>query len=138
MKLFRTLTILVFGFVIGVAFVVSCGDDNSLTEAEADAAVSCDCPAAEPPLANRVVRVVRDQVVPATSFDAVSAICDFGTIVLSGGCFARSSDAKYILNSSYPAPPGSPNPAGWVCEFYNGTPSPVTSSAYVTCLKPAP
>jgi hypothetical protein len=136
MRLFKTLAVLFVGFIVGVVFVVSCGDDHS--PPEVDAAVQCDCPAAEPPLTGRIVRVATDRTIPAMSFSGVSALCDADTTLVSGGCFARSSDAKYILNSSYPAPPGSSNPAGWVCEFYNGTPSPVTSSAYVTCLKPAP
>jgi hypothetical protein len=71
-------------------------------------------------------------------FDAAVALCSGDTIALSGGCFARSSDPKYILNSSYAGPPGDPNPSGWICEFYNGTAAAVTSTAYVTCLKPAP
>jgi hypothetical protein len=70
--------------------------------------------------------------------DAAVAICEAGTIVLSGGCFARSSDPKYILNSSFPAPAGDPNPGAWACSFYNGTAAAVTSTAYVTCLRPAP
>jgi hypothetical protein len=136
MKLSRALLVLLVGFVIGVSFVVSCGDDHS--PIRADAAVQCDCPATEPPLAGRIVRILADATIPAMSFSGADALCDAGTTLLSGGCFARSSDAKYILNSSYPAPAGALNPRGWSCEFYNGTPSPVTSSAYVTCLKPAP
>jgi hypothetical protein len=137
MRLSKTLTILFLGFVVGVAFVLSCGDDHS--PSHADAAVSqCDCPAAEPPLKERIVRVAADQSIASMGFDAAVALCDIGTTVISGGCFARSSDPKYILNSSNPTPPGSLNPSGWACQFYNGTAAAVTSTAYVTCLKPAP
>jgi hypothetical protein len=136
MRLFKTLAVLFVGFIVGVVFVVSCGDDHS--PPEVDAAVQCDCPAAEPPLMGRITRATADQTIPALMFSAAVVICETGTVVLSGGCFARSSDPKYVLNSSYSAPAGDSNPRAWVCEFYNGTPSPVTSSAYVTCLKPAP
>jgi hypothetical protein len=136
MRLSATLTMLLLGFVVGVVFVISCGDGQS--PSQADAAVQCDCPAAEPPLEGRIVRAAYDQSIPAMgSFSAV-AFCEDGSTVLSGGCFARSSDPKYTLNSSNPTPVGSLNPRGWGCDFYNGTAAAVTSTAYVTCLKPAP
>jgi hypothetical protein len=137
MRLSNTLAILFLGFVVGIAFMLSCGDDHSPSQADA-AAAQCDCPAAEPPLSGRITRVTGDQSIPAMGFDVAVASCGIGDILLSGGCFARSSNPKYILNSSYPGPPGSANPSGWACEFYNGTTAPVTSTAYVTCLKPAP
>jgi hypothetical protein len=137
MRFSKTLAILSLGFVVGVAFVLSCGDDHSTSQADA-ATAQCDCPAAEPPLASRLFRVTGDQSIPAMGFDAAVASCGIGNIVLSGGCFARSSDPKYILNSSNPTPPGSLNPSAWACQFYNGTAAAVTSSAYVTCLRPAP
>jgi hypothetical protein len=136
MRLSKTLAILLSGFILGVAFVVSCGDGQS--PSHVDAAVQCDCAAAEPPLAGRITRVAADRSIPSMGSDAAVAFCDIGNIVLSGGCFARSSDPKYILNSSYPAPADSLPTRGWVCEFYNGTAAAVTSTAYVTCLKPAP
>jgi hypothetical protein len=136
MRLSKTLTILLSGFVVGIAFVLSCGDDQS--PSQVDAAVQCDCPAAEPPLAGRITRVAADRSIPSLTFFSAVAVCEPGAIVLSGGCFARSSDPKYILNSSNPTPPGDPNPIGWACDFYNGTAAAVTSTAYVTCLKPAP
>jgi hypothetical protein len=137
MRLSKTLAVLLLGFAVGVTFVISCGDQHSPPSVDA-AAAQCDCPAAEPPLAGRITRVTGDQSIPAMRFFLAVASCGIGKIVLSGGCFARSSDPKYLLNSSYPAPAGSPNPSGWVCEFYNGTAAPVTSTAYVMCLEPAP
>jgi hypothetical protein len=136
-KLSTTFTVLVSGFVIGIAFVMSCGDGQSPSQVDA-ATVQCDCPASEPPLMGRITRVAGDQSIPAMSSFPAVAICGPGTVALSGGCFSRSSDPKYILNSSYPIPAGDPNPTGWGCEFYNGTAAAVTSTAYVTCLKPAP
>lgn len=137
MKTSNTILVLVAGFVCGVAFVMSCGDQTSPPVVDADAA-RCDCPAAEPPLAGRIVRVTSELAVPAMAVLGPSAVCAPGTILLSGGCLARSTDPKYVLNSSYPAPEGDPNPIGWACDFYNGTAAPVTSTAFVTCLKPAP
>jgi hypothetical protein len=67
--------------------------------------------------------------------DGAAAICPIGDVVISGGCKAGSNDPKHSLGSSYAAPVE--GPAGWACVFYNGTASPVTSEAYVLCLKPA-
>jgi hypothetical protein len=136
MRLSTTIAILFMGLVVGVVFVVSCGDDKS--PAAVDAAVQCDCPSSEPPLTGRIVRVATDQSVPSMLFSGPVVFCERPAIVLSGGCFARSSDPKYILNSSFPVPAGDANPIGWACNFYNGTAAAVTSTAYVTCLKPAP
>lgn len=66
----------------------------------------------------------------------LTAVCAFEQIVISGGCQARSTDAKVVLNSSFAAAPETPD--AWACDFYNGTASPVNFEAYVLCLKPAP
>ena len=135
MKLSKTALVLAVGFVFGIAFALSCGDQSP---SKADAATQqCDCPAAEPPLAGRIVRVVTDGVVPSMVQAGPVATCEIGTILLSGGCLARSTDPKYVLQSSTPAPDGT-NPVAWACDYYNGTAAPVTSTAYATCLKPAP
>jgi hypothetical protein len=137
MKLSKIASFLIVGFLCGIAFIMSCGDQTSPTTVDA-AAAQCDCPAAEPPLAGRIVRVTSDVVVPPMTLFGPSVFCPSGAILLSGGCFARSTDPKYVLNSSYPGPEGIPDPTAWACDFYNGTASPVTSTVYATCLKPAP
>jgi hypothetical protein len=137
MKIAKTVLALLVGLVCGVVLVMSCGDQTSPARVDA-APQQCDCPAAEPPLAGRIVRVTSDRSIPAMELNAVVAICESGTILISGGCFARSTDPKYVLHSAYPGPDGATDPRAWICEFYNGTAAPVTSTAYATCLKPAP
>ncbi|HRC55121.1 MAG TPA: hypothetical protein PKU97_04315 [Kofleriaceae bacterium] len=122
------------GFIAGIAFILSCSGDDTPTNA--DAAIACDCPPAERPLNGRIVQVVGRKEIPAMSSSSAIAECDSDSIIISGGCFANSNDPAYVLNSSYPTPENSPKV--WACRFYNGTASPVTSTAYVTCLKPAP
>jgi hypothetical protein len=134
MNVSKTLFVLFLGFAAGVFFVFSCAGDNRTPLA--DAATQCDCPASEPPLRSRIVRRSATQVIPAMGSSAAVAACDLDAIVLSGGCFANSTDSKYVLRSSNPGPDNAP--FAWSCDFYNGTASPVTSTAYVTCLKPAP
>lgn len=130
----REISFLLAGIAAATAFHLSCGDGGDLM---ADAPTACDCPAAEPPLASRLTRVVmREEGAPQSSV-GLSAACDFGQIVVSGGCQSRSSDPRVVLQSSFGAPP-EPAPSAWACEFYNGTASPVNFEAYVLCLKPAP
>jgi hypothetical protein len=137
MRTSSAILILVGGFACGVGFVMSCGDQTSPANVDA-AQRQCDCPAAEPPLTGRIVRMTSNDVVPAMTSSGVSVFCEFGTILLSGGCYAKSTDPKYVLKSSFPGPDGVANPGAWNCEFYNGTAALVTSTAYAMCLKPAP
>jgi hypothetical protein len=137
MKIPKTVLVLIVGFVCGVVFVMSCGDQTSPARVDA-ASQQCDCPASEPPIAGRIIRVLSNRTLPAMESDGVVALCEPGTILLSGGCFARSTDPKYVLKSAYAGPDGAADPRAWICEFYNGTAAPVTSTAYATCLKPAP
>jgi hypothetical protein len=125
---------IIASFAAGIAFALSCGDESPRS---VDAATQCDCPASEPPLAGRLTRKTANQTIPSLRVSGIGVGCPLdGSIPLSGGCLSNSSDPKYVLNSSYPAP--ADNPIGWACDFYNGTASAVTSTAYVLCLKPAP
>jgi hypothetical protein len=134
MNIFNKIAIAASGFFAGITFVIACGDGE--TPQHADAASQCDCPLAEPPLKGRITRAAVDRAIPAMSHSVAAAACDPGAVVLSGGCLSRSTDPKFTLNSSYAAPVE--DPIGWACDFYNGTAAAVTSTAYVTCLKPAP
>ena len=126
----------VAGFVAGVIFVLSCGDGDSPDPA--DAAVPCDCPAAEPPLAGRIVRVISRREIAGMTLAGWSAQCELEDIVLGGGCYFASGDPKFTLSSSTPAPTdGQSVPFAWYCEVYNGTPNPINASAHAICLKPA-
>jgi hypothetical protein len=130
------LLVAIAGFAGGVATVLSCGDE---TPAHVDAATSCDCPISEAPLAGRIVHLTKQQEFASMMLTNIIVSCELGSKALSGGCLSNSNDSKYVLNSSFPFfPTLNGIPEGWSCVFYNGTAAPVTSTAYVTCLKPAP
>src|SRR5258708_7663196 len=73
MKLSNSVFMLSTGVGIGVALVLSCGDDSP-RRADAGDAASCSCPAAEPPLASRIVEVVKPFVVPANSMQQAQSV----------------------------------------------------------------
>jgi hypothetical protein len=133
MKIRDNFLIFLIGGVAATALHLSCDGDGTTP---VDAAVQCDCPAAEAPFKGRLTRATAlIESAPMTEGGQV-ALCPIGDIVISGGCKAGSNDSKYVLNTSYPEPLNSP--VGWYCQFYNGTASAVTSEASVLCLKPAP
>jgi hypothetical protein len=133
MKLRDNLFVFCVGGVAATVLHLSCDGDSPPL---ADAAVQCDCPIAEAPLTGRLVRVTASRELPTLTGGGIGVACPAGDFVISGGCKAGTADSKHLLNSSYPSPPETP--VGWACQFYNGTASPVTSEAYVLCLKPAP
>lgn len=133
MKIRDHLVVFVLGGVSAMVLHLSCDGDGT---PPADAAEQCDCPTAEPPLAGRLTRASSLIQTASMMSNGQSAICPIGDIVISGGCRAGSSDPRYVLNTSFATPQD--NPAGWACQFYNGTTAPVTSEVYALCLKPAP
>lgn len=121
------------GAVASAALFVACSDDAP----GADAAGVCECPAAEPPLAGRLIQVESDPLtIAAGTGDAVSASCPEGAIVLNGSCHHEPvPDASTFLIGGG-ASRGSG--AGWDCEWVNTrTEGDVTVRAYATCLMPA-
>jgi len=129
MQISRSIPLLVAGAIAGVAFVLSCGDDSPH---RADAAV-CDCPAAEPPLADRIVQVERPATVLALDVGAGGAVCPPGAIALGGGCAAAVGTVpQIILEQSLPGT------TTWDCVWRNPTNAPIEVRAIVRCLKPAP
>lgn len=133
MKKLEYFLVFTTGASAATALHLSCGDGSP---PPADAATECDCPAAEQPLLPRLSRVVVRRETPANTAGPMSAACGPGEIAISGGCKAGSLDPRHVLNSSFATPEDSP--VAWACYFHNGTASPVTSEAYVLCLKPAP
>src|SRR4051812_12630953 len=70
------------GMLAGVVLVLSCGDDSP---GRADAA-TCDCPAAELPIAGRIMVVDSTRIIAANSRGSVDAGCPQGALRLSGSC----------------------------------------------------
>lgn len=121
-----------FGVVLGAGLVIACSDDSP---GDADAAV-CDCPAAEPPLAGRIVAVKTQGEIAANSGGAVGAQCAPGATILGGGCSMMTPDNRVVLREAridrtVPAQPT------YVCEWASPGAPANTGFAEAICLMPA-
>jgi hypothetical protein len=146
MHIARSILLLMTGAASGVAFVLSCGDNLSV-RADADAAIdapkgpdvafTCDCPAAEPPLAGRFMVVSNTRTIPANDTSGTSALCPMGSQLISGSCTTDNQTTPFDVILKESGSLQSP-PVAWRCEFHNNEPFPVTIRAAVICLKPMP
>jgi hypothetical protein len=142
--------LLMSGVVAGGAFILSCGDNLGVTTittiADAsvdgsmpvDAAPACDCPAAEPPLAGRLVVVSNDRTIPANDKGIEGVGCPPGARLITGNCTTNNPTVIFnvtVREAGYYY--GSP-PSSWHCNFRNNEPTPVTFRASALCLKPTP
>ncbi len=126
----KSLVLVLAGAVAAAAFIVACSDDSP---GDADAAV-CDCPAAEPPLAGRVVRV-EDRTTGSFSVLVPTARCPSGATLLGGGCYTEGNESltpRLIMSGE---PSGGTTAYG--CRWSNTTMVEVTTVAYAICLVPA-
>jgi len=132
----KTILIALAGAAVACALILSCGgDDQSGSDAQAaDAQTSCDCPAAEPPLSGRIVRVTETVPLAVQDTGGVSSICDTGATLLGGGCGLQTGDDRIFISLSTPG--GSP--ASWACRWNNPTTDANTGIATAICLMPAP
>ena len=122
------------GLTVGVVLVVACGDDSPVAVDAADA--SCDCPAAEPPLAGRITRVRSDNPLSPGGSGVSAAFCPIGAVALGGACEIQILDANVVLMStSFTVG----DPHGYRCDWETvGATMPYTGTAEVVCLTPAP
>ena len=121
--------------VAGVALIVACADDSPGDVDAADAPVSCDCPAAEPPLAGRITRVRGDSVLPPNSGGVAVAFCPTGAAALGGACEIQILDDNVVLMSTSFTPGDAP---GYRCDWTTGGATMArTGTAEVVCLLPA-
>ena len=101
-RIVTTTTTLLAGAACATALILACGDDSP---ADADAAPLCDCPAAEAPLAGRIVFV--DQVIEPDTIGQIQATarCEDDWVLLGGGCTVESGNPhSLILNTSGTSP----------------------------------
>lgn len=131
MKKLNSLALLAVGAVGGIALIVACSDDSPT---DADAAV-CDCPAAEPPLAGRIISVRVTGPISAGSTGGAAAACPAGSTILGGACEVETSDAKILLRESRIVRSGNPQ---YVC-LWNSESATVANNgtAEAICLTPA-
>lgn len=120
----------VAGVLAGVVLVMSCSDDSP---GKVDAG-ACDCPAAEPPIAGRVVIVDTTRVAAANSLEGTEAVCPQGARLLSGSCTTATvnpfRDVTLQQSGFYTTE------QSWTCKFKNNEATPVTIKASVICLMP--
>jgi hypothetical protein len=124
------------GAALAVAGMLACSDD---APGDADAATDagrCECPAAEPPLANRIVRVTGTPVeVLAVTAGGNTKACPVGAIALGGSCTVadRSSLLEMrLIEAGHP----SDGSQAWSCEWFNSSNAPVMVIASVNCYLP--
>jgi hypothetical protein len=130
MRITSSVALLLAGMLAGIVLVLSCSDDSP---GKADAA-TCDCPAAEPPIAGRIMRFSNTRTIAAGSANGQGAACPQGAILLSGSCTNNESTGPDLtLKQS-----GSYDDAsqGWSCDFKNNSAVPVTIKATAICLMP--
>ncbi|MBP8807283.1 MAG: hypothetical protein KBG48_28375 [Kofleriaceae bacterium] len=90
------------GIAVAVAFMIACSDDSP---SDADAAV-CDCPAAEPPLAGRIVSVQNQTSINPGTGGGGTAVCPTGATLLGGGCGLMTPDDRVRLTVATPSRSG--------------------------------
>ena len=133
----KTILIGLAGAAIACALILSCGgDDQSGADAlAADAQTACDCPASEPPLSGRIVRVTDTIALAAQDSNIAGATCDSGAIVLGGGCDLETPDKNITIFQNTPAKP-SGGVQGWTCQWNNPTTTANTGIVTAICLMP--
>ena len=128
----KTLIIALGGAAIACALILSCGDDGPGT---ADAQTACDCPAAEPPLSGRIVRVTETVALAAQDIGTSGASCAAGATLIGGGCALQTLDKRINLTYASPDVGGAET---WACSWNNPTTDANTGIATAICLMPAP
>jgi hypothetical protein len=135
MKTMTFISTLIGGLVAGIALTLSCGDNPKPADA-ADGG-TCNCPAAEPPIASRIVEARKDFTLPANSSrNSGSVVCPGAGpyVVINGGCTANINDSVMLMQS-FPDGPGATS-TGWTCAWNNLTNADVMVTAIVHCLTP--
>lgn len=131
MRLISNFVLLFAGMVAGVALVLSCSDDSP---SHADAA-TCDCPAAEPPIATRIVIRSGTDTIAANARGGQGVACPQGAVLLTGSCTTETLNPLRdvtLEQSGFHEVAGD----GWNCMFKNNEATPVTIKVSVRCLMP--
>lgn len=131
MKITSWLLAATTGAVVAAGLILACSDDSP---PHADAA-TCDCPAAEAPIAGRVMLVTATTPVSATSSAVGGAACPAGATLLTGGCGQDGTDIDNML--VYKSQPMDDGSERWACGWHNERATEVTGKAYARCLMPA-
>jgi hypothetical protein len=114
------------------AVLVSCSDDSP---GNVDAA-TCDCTAAEPPLAGRIMVVDQTRIIEANSRSSQGAECPQGALRLSGSCTTADVNPIRDITLEQAGFYSASDLRGWTCKFRNNEATPVTIKVSVVCLLP--
>lgn len=132
----RTFATVIASVSATFVFFFACSDDGgSLIDAAADGG-TCNCPAAEPPLAGRLT-VVRTNLpdeggTPGTV--AIAAQCPDNAELLGGGCGVLGAGEQTL--TLYRSTRTSESPFAYRCGWNNPTGATVTIEAWASCLAP--
>jgi hypothetical protein len=120
------------GAVAGIAFVLACGDDDPAPADAADAG-ACMCPAAEPPIAGRVVQREQRESIGRITRGSVGAACEAGETLLSGTCrlAETGTDTRGVTLEAFEA-----DGALWRCRWFNDNDREYTMITTALCLVP--
>ncbi len=130
MRITSSVVLLLAGMLAGIVLVLSCGDDSP---GNADAA-TCDCPAAESPIAGRLLRVSNTEIINPNSNGVEGVACPEGGLLISGMCTNETVSSGADLTLQQSGTDG--NGQGWGCWFKNNSASPVTIKVTAICLMP--
>lgn len=130
MRITSSVSLLLAGMLTGIVLVLSCGDDSP---GKADAA-TCDCPAAELPIAGRLMRFSNTRTLDPGNTNGNSASCPQGGLLISGSCTNNASSLPDLTlqQSGFV----SDDSQGWSCYFKNNSAVPVTIKVTAICLMP--
>ncbi len=125
-----SLITLLCGAILGAVVILACSDDSP---GNADAA-TCECPAAEPPLAGRIVRARLTTVIDPGGNGVQSVGCPGTSTLLGGSCRLMNMDPRIVLIS---AGLESDNGQGYRCQWKSSSPVADTGIVDAICLMPA-
>jgi hypothetical protein len=123
------------GAAFAVAAMLACGDDAPDT---ADAAIDggqCECPAAEPPLTNRIVRESSPAEILANTVGGASVGCPLGAIALGGSC-SLPGNADLLSLRLIQSGPSDVDAHVWTCRWFNSSSVPAMGTVSVNCYVP--
>ena len=141
-KIATTTATLLAGAAMATILILACGDDSP---SEADAASACDCPAAEAPLAGRIVFVDKTTNPGTEPYLDASAWCESAVgaadwILLGGGCTVDDGNVDdLVLEHAGPSTVITDTVGGnYFCRWHNTTGVTIDAvRARAICLVPA-
>jgi len=116
------------------ALLAACAGDAPALDGAAGDAAGCSCPAAEPPLAGRIVTRTQTVTIAAMGTAVAAGGCPSGATLLGGGCRLESPDDIRLLQAG---PERSvPDQPGYLCQWLSFSATAGTVTGEAICLLP--